>query len=142
MHALPDFRDLIIGRIEQSRRLYHEQNALTALAPAPTIEAELQINRGVIRLVAALKRMEKERVETEKVLLEEMGNARFLNTRAIEDVCSSKVRYTRQPQRFSAVSTLPSARRQSSTRPPAIDCATSSSASSRNTNAGRSARKL
>lgn len=70
MDALPDLRDLIIGRIEQGAQLPLEQHAIVDdLAPVPNIELELQINRGVMRLLAAFKKREKERVEAENGLL-------------------------------------------------------------------------
>lgn len=107
MDSLADLRDLIIGRLHQAASLTNDQTVLVAGVSASSMEDELQINRGVIRLLGVLKRQEKERVESESVLLENMRNLRFLSSKAIDDVLSIGCRYTQHARKYSSTSTLP-----------------------------------
>lgn len=86
MDSLADLRDLIIGRLQQTISLANDQSVLVGGVSACSMEEELQINRSVIRLLGALKRQEKERVESESVLLERMRSVRFLSNKTIDDV--------------------------------------------------------
>lgn len=109
-------------------------SVLSNLAPAVTIEAELQINRAIIRLLTALKRKEKERVEAEDRLLEEIKSLRFLTTRIIEEVVHFKLRFTPASTVYSQPLILASAlpRRQNTLL--LINCADYSYGSSRSIN--------
>jgi hypothetical protein len=128
MDSMLDLRDLIISRIEQVRRIPAEQAALVSALAPPTIEAELQLNRGIIRLLTSLKRQEKERVKTEDDLLEEMRALRFLTTKTIDEVSPLKVRSTQLLWRYlaSSMSVLGSMRKELTCSPPPIGCGTSS----------------
>lgn len=122
MESLDDLRDLIIGRLQQAASLANEQSALVGSVSAGSMEEELQINRGVIRLLGVLKRQEKERAESESVLLESMRSVRFLSSKAIDDVLPIRSRYTRHACQYLYNSTLHLPLLEERIRFPPIDC--------------------
>jgi hypothetical protein len=53
-------------------------------SPINSIEIEFQVNRAVIKHMTLIKKQEKERIEIESALFDEIKNIRFLTTKIIQ----------------------------------------------------------